>query len=255
MLLYLIAGHGDGDSGAVGNGYREADQVRKLADRIKALGGDAVQVHPKSRNAYAEDDLRDYKFPAGAQVVELHMDSGPSSARGAHVIIDGSLTADKYDTALANALAAFFPGRANKIVRRDDLKNVNQAANRGISYRLVENGFISNKADADKFERQIDDLARIYLNAFGIEGGEDWSDMATKEEIQEAVWGKNIDGKRADALLALNGSTKDPTGRNVALNDHDHIKWIAATLVDLKAEVAALRQAVLVNDVKVGGTE
>lgn len=255
MLLYVIAGHGDGDSGAVGNGYREADQVRKLADRIKALGGSSVQVHPKARNAYAEDDLRDYAIPAGAQVVELHMDSGPASARGAHVIIDGSLTADRYDTALANALAAFMPGRASKIVRRDDLKNVNQAASRGISYRLVENGFISNKADADKFNSQIDDLARIYLNAFGIEGGEDWSDMATKAEIQEAVWGHKIDGKRADALLALSDSKTDPTGRNMALNDHDHIKWIAATLVDLKAEVAALRQAVLVGDVKVGGSE
>lgn len=254
MLLYLISGHGDGDSGAVGNGYREADQVRKLADRIKALGGDAVQVHPKSRNAYAEDDLRDYPIPKGAQVVELHMDSSGASARGAHVIIDGSLTADKYDTALANALAAFFPGRANKIVRRDDLKNVNQAANRGISYRLVENGFISNKADADKFERQIDDLARIYLNAFGIEGGEDWSEMATKAEIQEAVWGKKIDGKRADALLALIGSTTDPTGRGMNLNDHDHIKWIAATLKDLTDEVREIRMALAIDD-KVGGTE
>lgn len=254
MLLYLISGHGDGDPGAIGNGYREADQVRKLADRIKALGGDSVQVHPKSRNAYAEDDLRDYPIPKDAQVVELHMDSSGASARGAHVIIDGSLTADKYDTALANALAAFFPGRANKIVRRDDLKNVNQAANRGISYRLVENGFISNKADADKFERQIDDLARIYLNAFGIEGGEDWSEMATKAEIQEAVWGKQINGKRADALLALNGSTTDPTGRGMNLNDHDHIKWIAATLKDLTDEVREIRMALAIDD-KVGGTE
>lgn len=255
MLLYIIAGHGAGDSGAVGNGYREADQVRKLADRIKALGGSSVQVHPKTRNAYAEDDLRDYAIPKGAQVVELHMDSGPASARGAHVIIDGSLTADRYDTALANALAAFFPGRASKIVRRDDLKNVNQAANRGISYRLVENGFISNKADADKFNRQIDDLARIYLNAFGIEGGEDWSDMATKAEIQEAVWGKQIGGKRADALLALNDSKTDPTGRGMELNDHDHIKWIAATLVDLRDMMREIRAALAIGEAKVGGTE
>lgn len=254
MLLYLICGHGDGDSGAVGNGYREADQVRKLADRIKALGGDSVQVHPKSRNAYAEDDLRDYPIPKGAQVVELHMDHADASKRGAHVIIDGSLTADKYDTALANALAAFFPGRDNKIVRRDDLKNVNQAANRGISYRLVENGFISNKADADKFERQIDDLARIYLNSFGIEGGEDWSEMATKAEITEAVWDHKVGGKRAEDLLALIGSTTDPTGRGMNLNDHDHIKWIAATLKDLTDEIREIRMALDIDD-KVGGTE
>lgn len=83
----------------------------------------------------------------------------------------------------------------------------------------------------------------------------EWSDMATKEEIQEAVWGKKIDGRRADALLALNGSTSDPTGRGVNMNDHDHIKWIAATLVDLRDEVRELRAALEVGEAKIGGTE
>ena len=83
----------------------------------------------------------------------------------------------------------------------------------------------------------------------------DWSDMATKAEIQEAVWGKKIDGRRADDLLALNGSTSDPTGRNMKLNDHDHIKWIAATLVDLRDEVRELRATLEVGEAKIGGTE
>ena len=83
----------------------------------------------------------------------------------------------------------------------------------------------------------------------------EWSDMATKAEIQEAVWGKKIGGKRADDLLALNGSTSDPTGRNMKLNDHDHIKWIAATLVDLRDEVRDLKQKLALADEKVGGTD
>ena len=83
----------------------------------------------------------------------------------------------------------------------------------------------------------------------------EWSDMATKAEIQEAVWGKKIDGKRADALLALNGSTSDPTGRGVNMNDHDHIKWIAATLVDLRDEVRELKQKLALADEKIGGTD
>jgi hypothetical protein len=167
--LYLICGHGDGDPGSSGNGYKEATQVRKLAAKIKELGGDNVIVHPTDRNPYAENDLRDYKFPADVQIVELHMDhTGNATAKGAHVIIDGSLTADKYDKALAEFVSGMFPGRANYIVRRDDLRNVNQAANRGLSYRLVENGFISNKGDADRFENEMEKLARGYLDAFGI---------------------------------------------------------------------------------------
>ena len=32
--LFIIAGHGSGDSGAVGNGYTEAERVSALASRI-----------------------------------------------------------------------------------------------------------------------------------------------------------------------------------------------------------------------------
>ena len=42
--LYVIAGHGAGDCGAVGNGYTEAERVRVLASRIKALGGNNVTL-------------------------------------------------------------------------------------------------------------------------------------------------------------------------------------------------------------------
>ena len=37
--LFLIAGHGAGDSGAIGYGYTEAERVRALARRIVAYGG------------------------------------------------------------------------------------------------------------------------------------------------------------------------------------------------------------------------
>lgn len=34
MNILLIAGHGDGDSGAVGNGYKECDLTREFASLI-----------------------------------------------------------------------------------------------------------------------------------------------------------------------------------------------------------------------------
>lgn len=36
--------------------------------------------------------------------------------------------------------------------------------------------------------------------------------------------------------------TDDPTGRGVALNDHDHIKWLAKALADARAEIDELSE-------------
>ena len=80
-------------------------------------------------------------------------------------------------------------------------------------------------------------------------------DMASASEIAKAVWDHKIGGKKASDLQALDGSTKDPTGRGMELNDHDHIKWIAATLKDLTDEVREIRMALAIGDAKVGGSE
>lgn len=167
--LYIICGHGHGDSGAVGHGYTEAERVRALGKRIAELGGSHVHLLDTSRNWYADNGVSSLSIPKGACLVELHMDSGASSARGAHVIIKAGIGgADKYDNALANKLAAIFPGRASKIVERSDLANPNRAYRRGINYRLAENGFISNAGDVNIFNTRMDDIARAYLEAFEI---------------------------------------------------------------------------------------
>lgn len=166
--LFLIAGHGAGDSGAVGYGFTEAERVRALANRIVALGGNNVTLGDTRRNWYADKGISSLNISKDWQILELHMDSGASSAKGGHVIIKEGYNPDQYDTALANFIGNFFPGRANKIVGRSNLANVNRSAAKGYSYRLLENGFISNKGDLTKFNNQIDDLARGILNAFGI---------------------------------------------------------------------------------------
>ena len=166
--LFLIAGHGAGDSGAVGYGYTEAERVRALARRIVAYGGSNVTLGDTNRNWYADKGISSLNIPKSYQILELHMDSGVSTAKGGHVIIKEGYNPDQYDTALANFIGTFFPGRANKIVGRAHLANVNRAAAKGYSYRLLENGFITNQGDLNKFNSKIDDLARGILKAFGI---------------------------------------------------------------------------------------
>lgn len=173
--LYVIAGHGAGDPGACAHGCSEAERVRALASRMEALGGDAVEVLDTSRNWYADGGISSLSLPSGAQMVELHMDSAGSGARGGHVVINGRYSADEYDRALADFISGFFPGRSRPIVGRTDLANPNRAAARGISYRLLECCFISDYDDLQKFNGNLDAVARGVLGAFGIgAGGRGW---------------------------------------------------------------------------------
>ena len=165
--LFVICGHGAGDPGAGGGGYTEAERVRALAARIKALGGSEVELGDTSRNWYRDGGIS--RLETSAPVVELHMDaSGVPGAHGAHVIIKKGFDADEYDRALADRLSAMMPGRAEKIVHHSELANVNRAARRGINYRLVENGFIDSDVDLAYFNSHVDDIARVYLEVFGI---------------------------------------------------------------------------------------
>lgn len=168
-MLFIICGHGDGDPGATGNGYTEAERVRALAAKIKVLGGDAVEIGDTSKNWYRSGLVNNNNIPKGAKVLELHMDSGAASARGGHVIIDADFDADQYDKALAEFISTWFPGHSQTIAKRNDLANPNRAQAAGINYRLLECGFISNAADVEVFNSKMDEIAKGILKCFGIE--------------------------------------------------------------------------------------
>ena len=169
--LFVICGHGAGDSGAVGNGYQEAERVRALGKRIKELGGDSVMLGDVNRNFYKDKGILNLNISKDYKIAELHMDSGAAGAKGAHIIIKDGFKADAYDEALAKFLGEMFPGRSKKIVGRSDLANVNRAATKGYNYRLIECGFISNAGDVKIFNENLDKIARGILAAFGIGAG------------------------------------------------------------------------------------
>ena len=106
--LYIIAGHGAGDSGAVGYGYTEAERVRYLATRIAALGGSNVTVADMNRNWYEDNGIMSLNIPNDWQILELHMDSATASACGGHVIIkEGYLAISKSISLLHSIILEF----------------------------------------------------------------------------------------------------------------------------------------------------
>ena len=211
MKLFVIPGHGAGDPGACGNGYSEAERVRALATKIKEYGGSYVTLGDFKRDYYADNGISNLNLSNDTQIVELHMDSGPSSAKGGHVIIQAGIGgADQYDRNLAKSIAKIFPGRANTIVERDDLANPARAAAKGYGYRLVENGFISNVGDVKTFNSKIDELAKAYLSAFGITAAKKATASKTTQaktaakksvatlakEVIAGKWGNGADRKK-----------------------------------------------------------
>ena len=202
--LFVICGHGAGDSGACGNGYQEAERVRTLGKRIKELGGDSVMLGDVNRNFYKDKGILNLTISKDYKIIELHMDSGASGAKGAHVIIKAGLDADRYDNALAKFLGDMFPGRSNKIVGRSDLANVNRAAAKGYNYRLVECGFISNAGDVKTFNANVDAIAKGILGSFDI-----------KTQSTPLWYRAHVSGK--GWLDAVNGGTAGTTGENRAL--------------------------------------
>lgn len=224
--IFIIAGHGDGDPGASGNGYKEYERVRALAKKIKAYGGDNVTVGDTSRDWYKDNRISSLNISKDWQIVELHMDgASASSARGGHVIINSAYNPDKYDKALAEFISDILPGRSSTIVKRSDLANPKRAAAKGYPYRLLECGFITNAQDVKIFNGQMDDIAKGILSVFGIKAsgsaaatskpaeskpaastGKKSTDTIAKEVIA-GEWGNGNDRKKKLEAAGYNYNT------------------------------------------------
>ncbi|KAA8502017.1 hypothetical protein FNY66_04525 [Mediterraneibacter catenae] len=201
--IFIIAGHGDGDPGASGNGYKEYERVRALAKKIKAYGGDNVTVGDTSRDWYKDNLISSLNISKDWQIVELHMDgASASSARGGHVIINSTYDPDKYDKALAEFISDILPGRASTIVKRSDLANPKRAAAKGYPYRLLECGFITNAQDVKIFNGQMDDIAKGILSIFGIKASGSESASKPDESKSAASTGKKSTDTIAKEVIA-----------------------------------------------------
>lgn len=249
MKLYVICGHGAGDPGACGCGYSEAERVRALGARLAALGGSSVELLDTSRNWYADGGINNLSI-GDSPLIELHMDGSSSgSAKGGHVIICSSLSADAYDEALALFIGKFFPGRSQTLVGRSDLANPNRAAQRGINYRLLECGFVTNSGDVTKFSNQIDELATGILSCFGIAGSGEITPAPSPSVISAS---KSVDEL---ANEVIRGEWGNGENRRSALEgagyDYDAVQARVNELLSGRAQesdIDALARAVIRGD-------
>lgn len=166
--LYICCGHGGNDSGAIGFGKTEKNMVRQVASEMKKLCPE-INIMDTSIDHYTNKTFSKTNFPKNAVITELHMDGFTNpSAKGGHVIIYSGFDPDEYDKKLADHISSLRPGRASKIVKRNDLFNMRMCAERGFNYRLVELGFITNKDDNIFISNNMKKVATVILESFGL---------------------------------------------------------------------------------------
>ena len=181
MKVLLIAGHGAGDSGAVGNGYKEADLTRKIVAAIepKLKKYCSVGVYPTSRNAY--DDVQNGTFanhvPGGIRsynyVFEVHLNSsaddpdGNGVTTGTEIYITSAEEGYTVETAILENVCSM--GFRNRGVKRKDFSVIATCKNYGVSSALLESCFIDDHDDVDLLVPNIGKLAQKVVD--GIAGG------------------------------------------------------------------------------------
>lgn len=150
MKILLISGHGAGDSGAVGCGYKEADLTREatniLAGKLNAYDV-SITRYPTARDAYQDNRNGRLATPFSAYnlVVEVHFNSFNGDAHGTEVLYrenNSKALASKVSSAIASV------GFANRGAKyRNDLANMNACYRLNVPYILIETCFIDYSVD------------------------------------------------------------------------------------------------------------
>lgn len=171
MKILVIAGHGAGDCGAVGNGFREVDLTRELAVyAVSALNTLADTVlYDVNRNCYrdiknnengAKELLKSVDF-----VLEIHLNSHANkSAQGVEVLCKrDSVFSRTLEEKVANC---GFTRRGVKL--RKDLLNMNYCDKIDKPYVLLECGFITNYHDVTVFKNSQEKIAQAIAQTFKV---------------------------------------------------------------------------------------
>lgn len=188
MKILLIAGHGGTpyDSGAVGCGYTEAVETRRMADALAPLlkaRGFEVAMYDQSKDAY-KVVMQGGSLPLSdiGYVMELHLNSaandpnGDGRTTGTEIYVHENEKGVTVEEAVLRRVCAL--GFKNRGVKRSTgLAVLKHVKARGVSHALIETCFIDDKDDMALYGRQFDAIARAIADGvaegFGMEAPAD----------------------------------------------------------------------------------
>lgn len=164
--IFLSAGHGGNDVGAVANGYKEADLTIELRDLtlkyLKQLG--AKVVIDDNKNALAQTiTFFKNKVAKDSILLDIHWNSFNETSTGTEVLIPATPT--KFETDLATDLSKVIANTLN--IKNRGVKTELQSARKSLGWMrltgenvLIETCFISNNNDMDSYQKNKEELAK-----------------------------------------------------------------------------------------------
>lgn len=195
MKILLIAGHGAGDPGAVGNGYNEADLAREFVTLLKLqLDKYAdVTMFDLSKNPYEYFKTISFNFKEYDYVLEVHFNSYKEvAANGVEILVHPAEKSVGVENAIINYITDL--GFKNRGVKtRTDLRNMNVCkGQQGVSYALLEVCFISNKHDMQMYVENKSDIVKAAARGI-IEGFK-----LSQSVLQTSSWATDAFNKATD---------------------------------------------------------
>lgn len=176
--ILLISGHGEGDCGAIGNGYKEADLTRELVNLIalELRKYSVVDVYNQSRNAF--NDVKTGKFNVGQYdyALEIHFNAFNGNAHGSEIYVTTRESGISVEQEIMKNMKKYFALRDNDSlfdgVKRENFAVINTLKNKGISGALLEVCFIDNANDMKVYQQYKKDIAKDIVlgisNGFGL---------------------------------------------------------------------------------------
>lgn len=238
MKILIIAGHGQGDVGACGNGYQEATLTRELVYLLSPILTKYadVDIFDTSLNMYKYLKSNKFDFAKYDYVLEVHFNAFDTKADGVEILVHPSeISTTVEELMLKNISTIGFKNRGVKT--RTDLQNMNICkGSQGVSYALIETCFIDNKSDMKLYQSHKKDVAYAIANGiimgFGLtlkkKSNDVFSDIENcygRTHINELAKMGVINGKpdgtfaprenitREDAAIMIRNAIKYITGK------------------------------------------
>lgn len=178
MKILLISGHGATDSGAVGNGYKEADLTRELVNMIAVRLRDfaTVTVYNQARNAFVDCKYGIFNARGYDYVLEVHFNASNGSGHGTECYVTTLEKGIGVEQKIMKNMGKYFRLRDNDSifdgVKRTNFLVIKTCKKRGMSGALLEVCFIDNKNDMTVYQanknRIADGIVSGIADGFGL---------------------------------------------------------------------------------------
>lgn len=204
MKILLIAGHGAGDVGAVGNGCKEADLTRELVNLIepKLKRYATVVKYNQKRNAFKDVNNGTFTIGKFDYALEVHFNAFNGKARGTEIFVTDKEKGTGVESSIMAQMKKHFSVRG---VKRKNFTVINTIKNKGISSALLEVCFIDNAIDMKYYLKNKDRIAQSIVEGivqgFGLKASspvKSIDDIA--REVIQGKWG--IGTERVNKLKA-----------------------------------------------------